>query len=147
MSSNMTARPTPLIYYPYGRTTMANRVMFVMDENTSNDGLHGLRRRLGVRRSERYIYSTAWGASFLNVILTGSFPSITTATDTAMLRVVMAAVEGMCFLFSTLLTHLLTVILFTEWVPFFIPSPHPPLPFIHRSVAQFVLPIVGSLLL
>lgn len=50
------------------------------------------------RSKEREIYVQYVSACMCSLILSHHFASVTTATDTALLRVVMAAVEGMHFI-------------------------------------------------
>lgn len=69
---------------------MVSQVILGLAAITSSAGSLDWRKKL-TQKSERSIYSLC--VSFL-VVLALILSSITTATDTAMLRVVMAAVEG-----------------------------------------------------
>jgi len=75
---------------PPARISKVSQVTLEGDATTSSVGLPGWPRR-PTRKNGRSTYSQRY---FHRVVLVLIFSSITTATDTAMLRVVMAAVEG-----------------------------------------------------
>ena len=93
-------------------------------KTTLGDGLFGCPRRLDDRKNERFMYSQCLYATPPDEVLIPF--SFTNATDTELLRVVMAAVEGSC-LFSTpsVLCH--NSCRSSEWVFLYSISPSKPL--------------------
>lgn len=77
------------------RTSKVSQGTFVPVAITSSDGSQNWLKKPVVRKSARYIYSKLLSLLLFYRYIDMTW-SITTATDTAMLRVVMAAVEGTC---------------------------------------------------
>lgn len=72
---------------------MESQGMQTVVETTSRGVLRGSPRKLAARKSGKYTFSSSFVLRNTNHQCS-SWTSVTTATDTALLRVVMAAVEG-----------------------------------------------------
>lgn len=85
-----------LIRVDHERTTTVYQAIYEQGKIILEDDLQSSRQRQEGLKKEKSIYSAFLTYSFLHfeVILLISCCSITTATDTVMLRAVMAAVEG-----------------------------------------------------